>query len=176
MGTMGEYADALAGELTLEQLTARARALGRALQGGEVLLLDGPMGAGKTTFTRALAEGLGVDDPRQVRSPTFALCVEHPGPVSLVHVDLFRLDAPRDGQLAGFAAFEALGLDFEEDWFFGPDRVVVVEWAERWRSPPADHLALRLDHHADAALRRLSITGAAGRSLAALKRWRLELE
>ncbi|MCA9715891.1 MAG: tRNA (adenosine(37)-N6)-threonylcarbamoyltransferase complex ATPase subunit type 1 TsaE, partial [Myxococcales bacterium] len=76
---MGEYADALAGELTLEQLTARARALGRALQGGEVLLLDGPMGAGKTTFTRALAEGLGVDDPRQVRSPTFALCVEHPG-------------------------------------------------------------------------------------------------
>ncbi len=164
----------LAGALSEPELRERGRALGRALRGGEVLLLDGPMGAGKTTFTRALAEGLAVDNPRQVRSPTFALCVEHPGPIPLVHIDLFRLE-PGGHQAAGYAAFEALGLDFEDDWLYAPDRVLVVEWAERWRSPPVDHLAVRLEHLADdASQRRLSLSRpppAASRAYAALLRW-----
>ncbi len=164
----------LAGALSEPRLIERGRALGRALRGGEVLLLDGPMGAGKTTFTRALAEGLAVDDPRQVRSPTFALCVEHPGPIPLVHIDLFRLE-PGAQQAAGYAAFEALGLDFEDDWLYAPDRVLVVEWAERWRSPPPDHVAIRLAHVAgDPSVRRLEVarpSAEAERAGAALIRW-----
>src|SRR5687767_2656579 len=67
---------------------------GGAIDEGPVLLFHGPMGAGKTTFTRALAEGLGVARPDRVCSPTFTLCMVHvgtPGSPTLVHVDLFRL-------------------------------------------------------------------------------------
>ncbi len=127
-------------------LAARARALGGLLQGGDVILLGGGMGAGKTTFTRALAEDLGVDRPARVTSPTFALCLIHPGPVTLVHVDLYRLgddDMDPNGASGGLsAAAEALGLDSGE--LFGGDRVLIVEWASRWISPPEDHLQITI--------------------------------
>ncbi|MCA9692626.1 MAG: tRNA (adenosine(37)-N6)-threonylcarbamoyltransferase complex ATPase subunit type 1 TsaE [Myxococcales bacterium] len=146
-------------EVTLDEegLCASARALGAALRGGEVLLLDGPMGAGKTTFTRALAVGLGVEHPERVRSPSFALCVEHEGPRPLVHIDLFRVDLDDREATSGHAAFEALGLDFDE--LGGPRRVLVIEWAERWSDPPDDHLAIRIDRVTGApSVRRLSAT------------------
>ncbi len=125
------------GPLTYAAFCAQARSLGERLRGGELLLLNGSMGAGKTTFTRALAEGLKVDNPGRVRSPTFALCVTYPGPVPLMHLDLYRLDGT-DGIQA--AAFEALGLEFDE--LVAPDRVVVVEWASRWTCAPREHLRL----------------------------------
>ncbi len=129
--------------LTEEQLTAAGRQLGRALAPGDVVLLDGPMGAGKTTFTRALAEGLGVLRPDRVRSPTYNLCLMHAGPRPLAHVDLFRL-AQDDEQArpVGRAAFEALGLDELVDG--STPQVLVVEWARLWAEPPAEHLHVRL--------------------------------
>jgi tRNA threonylcarbamoyladenosine biosynthesis protein TsaE len=155
-------------------LGARACALGRLLQGGDVLLLGGGMGAGKTTFTRALAAGLGVDRPGRVTSPTFALCLVHPGPVTLVHVDLYRLGDddmdPNPGSGGLSAAAEALGLDSGE--LFGEDRVLIVEWAERWISPPEDHLQITIRRPRGSLTRRHLEARASGpRSSELLRQW-----
>jgi tRNA A37 threonylcarbamoyladenosine biosynthesis protein TsaE len=70
--------------------------------------------------------------------------MHHPGPIELIHVDLFRLGEA--GPVAG-AAFEALGLEHDE--LPGPSRVLVVEWSELWADPPKQHLAITLSRIAD---------------------------
>jgi tRNA threonylcarbamoyladenosine biosynthesis protein TsaE len=131
-----------------EELVLAAHELGRLLRPGDAVLLFGAMGAGKTTFTRALARGLGVTRPDRVCSPTFNLLLVHPGAVPLVHVDLCRL-----GELGGddapsisSAAFEALGLgELADELASGAaTRVIAVEWAELWADPPASRLEVRL--------------------------------
>lgn len=164
--------------LTESRLTAVARALGARLQPGDVVLLQGPMGAGKTTFTRALAEGLGVDRPDRVRSPTYNLCLLHPGPRPLAHVDLFRLaasdDDPAPGSV-GDAAFEALGLS-EGAELGGPGSVLVVEWAELWAEPPAAALRIELaPDPANSAARTLIAEARGERSQHLLDAWELEI-
>jgi len=187
-------------------LTMRARALGEVLRdeavlaasaeaagtGGsvaDVLLLHGPMGAGKTTFTRALAIGLGVTHPERVCSPTFTLCMVHaaPGPRTLVHVDLFRLADADDDGMGGGAGFDALGgpgaLDLEEitedalQLVGDPGhRVLVVEWAAKWPCPPADRLEIRL-RLTDGGVRRiLDVTAHGPRSTRILGAWSGALE
>ena len=101
------------------------RALGRQLRGGDLVVLTGPLGAGKTTLTRGVGEGMGVRG--QVASPTFVLARTHPreGGAPLVHVDAYRL--------SGADELDDLDLDLEGS-------VVVVEWgaglldgvAEQW--------------------------------------------
>ena len=138
------------------ELSAAAERLGAILKPGDVVLLEGPMGAGKTTFTRALARGLGVDRPERVCSPTFNICLRHAGPRPLLHVDLFRLAEP-SGDAApttsagsvGAAAFEALGLPALVEEAAEGDAVLVVEWADLWRDPPADHLRVILTMQGD---------------------------
>jgi tRNA threonylcarbamoyladenosine biosynthesis protein TsaE len=101
-----------------------ARALGERLRPGDVLLLHGDLGAGKTTFTQGLAEGLGVPEP--VTSPTFSLLHEfRGGRLPLFHFDPYRLGG----------AEEVAGIGFEE--YLERGGVVVVEWAERleWLTP-----------------------------------------
>lgn len=92
-------------------------AWGQAMRGGEVLLLTGDLGAGKTTLVRGLARGLGV--AFGVKSPTFAILLSYPGRRMLHHLDLYRLSDPRD--------LEELGLDD----LFASESVTVVEWGER---------------------------------------------
>jgi tRNA threonylcarbamoyladenosine biosynthesis protein TsaE len=93
--------------------------LAQVFQAGDVLLLEGPLGAGKTCLTRGLARGLGAD-PAAVLSPTFALVREvSGGRLPLHHIDLYRLQGPA----------EALGLGLEE--LFDGDGLCVVEWPER---------------------------------------------
>jgi len=90
------------------------------------LSLEGPMGAGKTCFVKGLAEGLGCD-PRDVSSPTFTLVHEYrDGRLPLVHMDLYRIEAPEE--------LAALGFD---DCLTG-DSVVAVEWGGKFREmlPP----------------------------------------
>lgn len=100
-----------------EDTVGTGRRLGARLAGGEVVLLFGQLGAGKTHFVRGLAAGLGLD-PAEVRSPSYALIHEHRGRINLYHVDLFRLST---------LDLPDLGL---ED-LYAPTAVVSVEWAER---------------------------------------------
>jgi tRNA threonylcarbamoyladenosine biosynthesis protein TsaE len=106
-------------ETKSEQETAAvAKALAVQLHGGDVILLSGTLGAGKTAFVRGLAEGLGID-PLEVSSPTFTLVHEYRGGrLTLYHVDLYRLDR---------AATDDLGLD--ELGVAGG--VLAIEWPER---------------------------------------------
>ena len=100
------------------ETAAVARDLAGSLHRGDVVLLSGNLGAGKTAFVRGLAEGLGID-PDEVSSPTFTLLHEYRGGrLRLYHADLYRLDA---------AAAEDLGLDEAG----AADGVLAIEWPER---------------------------------------------
>jgi tRNA threonylcarbamoyladenosine biosynthesis protein TsaE len=109
--------------LTEEETRDLGRALAAGLEGGELLLLIGELGAGKTVFVRGLAEGLGAE-AEQVASPSFVLCREYEGGrLALFHLDLYRLE-PGD-ELADLAVDELRELN----------AVVAVEWGEKL---PAD--------------------------------------
>jgi len=102
-----------------EQSLNLARELARSLPLPAHILLYGDLGAGKTLFTKGLAEAFGVEDVDEVSSPTFTLINQYKGRVRVYHVDLYRIDAGR---------LEGLGLD---EIFDEPNAVVIIEWAER---------------------------------------------
>ncbi|MBM4035380.1 MAG: tRNA (adenosine(37)-N6)-threonylcarbamoyltransferase complex ATPase subunit type 1 TsaE [Planctomycetes bacterium] len=117
-----------------EETLAFGRRLGELLGPGDVVALRGPLGSGKTTLTKGIAEGLGFEEPRWVTSPTFVLVHQYPGRVPVYHIDAYRLRGPADA--------EALGMD---ELFFG-DGVAVVEWAERIASAlPPERLEIALE-------------------------------
>ena len=104
------------------ETTAVARKFASRLEPGDVLLIDGPLGAGKTAFVRGLAEGLGAP-PDAVSSPTFTLIQEYGGGrLRLYHADLYRL-----------TPIEASDLGLSET---GDAGVLAVEWPDRWPYPP----------------------------------------
>ncbi|MDT7797249.1 MAG: tRNA threonylcarbamoyladenosine biosynthesis protein TsaE [Actinomycetota bacterium] len=124
---------------TPEDTMEFGRSLGRSLRAGDLVLLAGPLGAGKTTLTRGIADGLGVGG--RVSSPTFVLARVHPAGtagVPLVHVDAYRLG----GDLSQLDDLD-LDTDLERS-------AIVVEWgegsAERLSS---DYLVVRLDRRED---------------------------
>ena len=86
--------------------------LGSLLQEGDVLLLAGDLGAGKTTFTKGIGKALGIS--RVINSPTFTIVKEYHGDLDLYHLDLYRLDG--------------LGNDFDLEEYFNGDGVTVCEW------------------------------------------------
>jgi len=121
-----------------------ARELAARFGGGEVVLLTGELGSGKTAFVRGLARGLGAD-PDEVASPTFVLLTAYPGRLTLHHADLYRLRGDGDERELGLEELP------------GPKGVLAVEWAERlqrvpWRS--AVRVTLR---HAGGDDRRIQI-------------------
>ena len=104
-----------------EETADLGRRLARTLRGGEVLILSGPLGAGKTVFVRGLAEGLGLD-PKAVHSPSFAMVTEYSDEsarCALVHADLYRIDNPGETEELGL-------IDMLEG-----NRVLAVEWGEK---------------------------------------------
>lgn len=116
----------------LPEMEALGRRLGLLLFPGAVIALVGPLGAGKTHLTRAIAEGLDVVHPSIVTSPTFVLIQEYPARLPIYHFDAYRL---RDAE-----AFEELGVS---EYFTG-DGVCLVEWADRvWGAMPRE--LLRVD-------------------------------
>ncbi len=101
---------------TREATQALARRIAPLLRPSDFLVLDGPLGSGKTFFTRALCRALGLPRSVRVPSPTFTLVHEHETEPPLSHADLYRLNAP--------AEVRELGLDAQRD----DGRVLVVEW------------------------------------------------
>ncbi len=111
-----------------------ARRIAKLLRAGDVLLLQGPLGAGKTAFTQGLAQGLGL--PSEVTSPTFILIASHragDAGLPLFHADLYRLTDP----------FEVADLQLGQQ---SADGVLVVEWPERaFEELPPDHLLIVIE-------------------------------
>jgi len=114
-----------------EETVDAGRRLGASLEAGDVVLLYGDLGAGKTAFVRGLAAGLGAD-PDAVTSPTFTLIQEYVGRLTLFHVDLYRL---------GPADVDDLGL--EE---LGEGKAVMaIEWADRLPRALSGAMAVRIE-------------------------------
>ena len=118
--------------------------LGRSLKGGEVVLLEGELGAGKTAFVRGLAKGVGAD-PEEVASPTFVLLTAYQGRLTLHHADLYRLSGGGDDRELGLEELP------------GPQGVLAVEWPERMGERPTSRTVRVYLEHAGQDVRRVRI-------------------
>jgi tRNA threonylcarbamoyladenosine biosynthesis protein TsaE len=118
------------------------RALGELLMPGDVICLEGELGAGKTLLTRGIAAGMGIDHP--VYSPTFTLINEYPGDIPMYHFDAYRLEGAED--------LYDIGGD---DLLYGHG-VSVIEWASRVEDAlPADRLWVRISPVSGSVSKRL---------------------
>ena len=123
-----------------EETQGLGEALGKAAQPGDLILLWGELGAGKTCLVQGIARGLNVQEP--VRSPTFVLMTHHPGRLMLYHIDLYRLD--------NHLEVGDLGLDE----YIESDGVCVVEWADKAPNLfPMDSLRIELGYGDDETTR-----------------------
>ncbi|MFC0525831.1 tRNA (adenosine(37)-N6)-threonylcarbamoyltransferase complex ATPase subunit type 1 TsaE [Pontibacillus salicampi] len=111
-----------------------AEAIGSLLQAGDVVTLEGGLGAGKTTFTKGLARGLGVT--RTVNSPTFTIVKEYEGRLPLYHLDVYRLEDSEE--------------DIGFDEYLEGDGVAIVEWAQ-YIEPflPENRLDITITYHGE---------------------------
>jgi tRNA threonylcarbamoyladenosine biosynthesis protein TsaE len=134
--------------------------LGRLAQAGDILLLQGELGSGKTALAQGLGRGLGVRDV--INSPTFTILKEYRGRLPLYHFDLYRIEDPE----------ELLALGFED--YFGGDGVCVVEWPERGETDsgdggplwPSDWLRIELEKQpGDQRTLRCTSAGSRGQAL-----------
>ncbi len=147
---------------SVDETILLGEALGRSLQGGLIVGLIGPLGAGKTQLVKGMAVGNAVGGPRKVTSPTFTLVHEYPGRLHLYHVDAYRLRSPQE--------FASLGF---EEWV-RLDAAIVIEWAEHVRSViPDDGLWVELVV-TGATARRFTFTPAGELALTTLDRLRVE--
>ncbi len=139
-----------------EETQAVGRVLGESACPGDVFLLVGDLGAGKTCLTQGVLFGLGSDD--YARSPTFVLVSQYPGRLTLYHMDLYRLDS--------FEEVLDLGLD---EYIFG-DGVSVVEWADKAAEAfPENHMLIEIEQTGEDS-RRLKFTANGDRYKEILKK------
>lgn len=131
---------------TLAQTVAFGNRLGETAHAGDIITLGGSLGAGKTTLTQAIGQGLAVPPDCYITSPTFSLLHEYPGRLPLYHMDLYRL--------AGEEEIEDLGF---EDYLYG-NGLCVIEWPERLGElMPPDRLHIELSLVTETA-RRATLT------------------
>jgi tRNA threonylcarbamoyladenosine biosynthesis protein TsaE len=134
---------------TAEDTKALGANLGGQLRAGDLVVLSGPLGAGKTVLAKGIAEAMDVEGP--VTSPTFVLARVHrprqPGSPAMVHVDMYRLLDHAGADLLG--ELDSLDLDTDLD-----DAVVVVEWGEGIVERLSErHLDIRLERAAETEVR-----------------------
>lgn len=115
------------------ELVALGQRLGNLLEAGQVLILSGDLGAGKTTFTKGIAKGLEIS--QMIKSPTYTIVREYEGRLPLYHLDVYRIGDDPD----------SIDLD---DFLYG-DGVCVIEWGELLSDLPSDYLEIRLSHHGE---------------------------
>lgn len=120
--------------------------VGKRLSPGAVLAYYGELGAGKTAFTRGVAQGLGISDP--VTSPTYTIVNEYEGRIPLFHFDMYRLDSSED----------LFDIGWEDYLYRGG--VIAVEWSERVADVLTDAIEIRFTKDSqDTELRKIEITG-----------------
>jgi len=107
------------------------RKFGESLQGGEVVLLVGPLGSGKTAFTKGIALGLGIEE--LVTSPSFSIMNVYEGKIKLYHFDFYRIDNPVEME------------DLLRDYIYSRDMVSVIEWGERLKDRLCDFIMIRFE-------------------------------
>lgn len=134
---------------TIEDTLAFGAGIGRALCAGDVVILSGPLGAGKTALARGIAAGMDVEGP--ITSPTFVLArvhrPKHAGRPAMVHVDVYRLLEHADVDL--MAELDSLDIDTDLD-----DAVAVVEWGEGLAERLSEnHLSITLRREPDTETR-----------------------
>lgn len=116
--------------------------VGSLLKSGDVILLAGDLGAGKTTFTKGIGQALGIK--RVINSPTFTIVKEYHGALDLYHLDLYRLDG--------------LGSDFDLEEYFEKDGIVVCEWPDNVKEIiPSEYLMIEIFRAGDEQ-RRIKLT------------------
>lgn len=139
-----------------EETIAAGERIARELPARTVVLLIGNLGAGKTTLAKGIVKGLGAAAPDEVSSPTFTLIHEYGDNGRVYHIDLYRLEEPR----------EVEGLGLEE--LFEREAVVLIEWGERFpQLLPAERIEIRLEPRGQSG-RRITVSGetpAAGASV-----------
>ena len=119
-----------------DETIALGEKIGELLSKGDIIAMEGTLGAGKTTITKGIAKALGVID--HITSPTFCLISEYAGKMPLYHMDVYRLDGVED--------FQGLGVD---DMLYG-DGVSIIEWSEKVKSElPKRTITLRLEPQSD---------------------------
>src|SRR5262245_45048919 len=125
---------------SITQTERFGQALGRLLFPGGVIALIGPLGAGKTLLTRAIAEGLEIDDPALVTSPTFVLIQEYQARLPIYHFDVYRLKQGSDFTDLGAAEY------------FAGEGVSIIEWADKVTTLlPKEYLRIELQVTGDHA-------------------------
>lgn len=123
---------------SVEETRNLGRVIGSNISPGDILLLTGGLGAGKTTLTQGILWGLGSEE--YARSPTFVLVNEYHARIPVFHMDLYRLDS--------FEEIDGLGL---EDYLFG-DGLCVIEWADKAQGYfPLDHVDISIETVSDSA-------------------------
>ena len=130
---MGEFTS-----ISPQQTFELGHEIGSRLQGGEILLMSGPLGAGKTILVKGICAALGIDE-EDVTSPSFTLVNPYNGRLRLYHVDLYRLDE-------GASAAYAVDLD---DLLSDDDSIIVIEWAERMGRYPLPANVWRIEIEGD---------------------------
>ena len=106
-----------------EETLQLGKSLGSSLIPGDIILLNGELGAGKTHLTQGICYGVGLDEGSYIRSPTFTLINEYQGKLPIYHIDLYRIDSLE----------EIYSLGLEEILF--NQGITIIEWAEKLRSP-----------------------------------------
>lgn len=120
----------------LEMTQRLGKALGQMLPAGNVILLEGDLGTGKTSLTQGLGKGLGISD--EIVSPTFTLINEyHDGRVPLYHLDLYRLTPLQVDELYLETYWQGVEV---------PPGIVAIEWSERLLHRPSSYLFIQLNH------------------------------
>ncbi|MBU1657071.1 MAG: tRNA (adenosine(37)-N6)-threonylcarbamoyltransferase complex ATPase subunit type 1 TsaE [Candidatus Omnitrophica bacterium] len=118
-----------------DETIALGEKVAKDLKKGDVIALEGGLGAGKTVFVKGLAKGLGVQDHFYVNSPTFVIIKEYQGRLDLYHFDVYRLDEEHFSDT----------LDYRR-YFYGAG-VTVIEWADKIKGLlPDEHLEVRITH------------------------------
>lgn len=127
------------------ETVAFGRLLASLLTGGQVICLEGDLGAGKTLFVQGLASGLGIED--HITSPTFTLMNYYEAKVPLYHFDLYRLERPD----------ELYDIGFYE--YISGTGIIVIEWSDKFPDEmPAEHLRIMITQGADCEERYFEIS------------------